>query len=74
MSARVTIAGRALFDDERLKILREFDAYVRAERAKGSEPSVTQFHALRGRELKFSGQSLLRWIVLRRRYGEHQQD
>jgi hypothetical protein len=74
MSARATIAGCALFGDERLKILREFDAYVRAERAKGFEPSVAQFHALHGAEFKFSSQSLLRWIALRRRYGEHQQD
>ncbi|HEY6983714.1 hypothetical protein [Reyranella sp.] len=68
MSARVTIAGRALFGEERLRILSAFDAYARAARAQGVEPSVTQFHSLKGAELGFSARSLRRWVALRRQY------
>lgn len=67
---RVNIAERVLFDEDIRKILREFDVYARAERAKGSEPSVARFHALRGKELKFSLDSLKRWLSLRRQFSE----
>lgn len=70
MPARVTIADRALFDDEIRAILNAFDAYVRAEQANGAEPTVARFHALRGKELGFTVQSLQRWLTMRRRYGE----
>ena len=67
---RVNIAERVLFDEDIRKILREFDVYARTERTKGSEPSLTRFHALRGKELKFSLDSLKRWLSLRRQFSE----
>ena len=74
MPPRYTISSRALFGDEILGILKGFDAYVRAELARGSQPSVADFHSLRGAELKFSEQSLLRWLDLRRRHGQRRED
>jgi hypothetical protein len=67
---RVNIAERVLFDAHIRKILKEFDSYARAERAKGCDPTVAQFHALRGEKLRFSADSLKRWLSLRKRYGE----
>jgi hypothetical protein len=69
MPRRVKIADRVLFNDEILKILKKFDAYARCEGAKGGEPSVAHFHSLYGKELGFSYRSLVRWLSLRRRYG-----
>jgi hypothetical protein len=74
MPPRYTIPGRALFGDEILEILEGFDAYARAELAKGSRPSVARFHSLHGAELKFSERSLLRWLDLRRRHGQRRED
>lgn len=70
MSARVTIADHALFDEERLRILRAFDAFARAARARGVEPTVTQFYSLKGAELGFSARSLRRWVALRRQFAD----
>ena len=70
MPPRMNIAERVLFNEDMRKILREFDAYSRAELAKGAEPTLVRFHALRGKELGFSPNSLKRWLSLRRRFGE----
>jgi hypothetical protein len=67
---RVNIAERVLFDEHIRRILKEFDSYAQAERAKGSEPTAARFHALRGKELRFSADSLKRWLSLRKRYSE----
>ena len=67
---RVNIAERVLFDEDIRKILLEFDIYARTERARGSEPTLARFHALRGNELGFSLVSLKRWLSLRRRFGK----
>jgi len=69
MPPRVDIPKGVLFDKDILKIVMEFDSYAQAEIAKGSEPSPARFHALRGKELGFSPDSLKRWLLLRRRYG-----
>jgi hypothetical protein len=69
MLGRFTIAEYALFGEDILRILREFDAYVRNEPAQGLEPTAARFAALHGKELNFSDRSLVRWLALRRRYG-----
>jgi hypothetical protein len=66
---RDRIAERVLFEESVRKILREYDAYARAEPEKDSEPVTARFHALRGKDLGFSRDSLKRWLLLRRRYG-----
>ena len=59
------IPENALFDEKIRKILREYDVFARAD----SERDVAaRFHALRGKELGFSRDSLKRWLLLRRRY------
>lgn len=68
MPPREMIAEHVLFDGNTLGILREFDAYAPAAHANGSEPSATHFHALRGKDLGFSSESLKRWLAIRRRH------
>jgi hypothetical protein len=53
MLGRFTIAEYALFGEDILRILREFDAYVRNEPAQGLEPTAARFAALHGKELNF---------------------
>ena len=70
MPPRDKIAERVLFSEDIRKVLQEFDAYARSERARGAEPTAEKFHALRGEALQFSHKSLHAWLSIRRRHAQ----